>query len=206
MRSHRDHSREDELGWNNFSNIYKNLLPERDVNPKFLQKSYNTTIQNPALSKYFKTIQILQNDSNTKYYYHGTIALVSESIEPSKSKFLADKKVVMATDSMTLAILFTARWGLEDFELESRTNFGGISNFVLKEVRPDALEEKLGVSGYVYYLPSDKFKQTKVGSKQLLWGHGFISMSPVKIIKKIIVNNVLEELMSRNDIKIVKYG
>ncbi|UCG53191.1 MAG: hypothetical protein JSW58_06455 [Candidatus Latescibacterota bacterium] len=183
----------------------ENIFPERSRDPRNLVRSHVAmgSESHGGLAAYFDDLTKEYMKGEKVHYFHGTIASIDGEIEPSKSVAMGDRKVVMATDVFSIAVLFIARWGSEDFELHSDVYpKDGKPFFVLRERRVGALKERLDVPGYVYWVPPDSFKP----GGALLGGHGFVSDKPVKIARKHHIASVLKYLRGRKDLKMVAYG
>ncbi len=130
--------------------------------------------------------------------YHGTIASIDGTINPSKSVDLNQEKAVLATNKKFIALAFIPRWGDEDLTL-GRTND---NNYYLKEKYSGAFKEIFqGLKGYIYHVDSSGFESDpRLKMKEVI----FASKNPVKILKKEVINDVWAQLKNFSELKLIQ--
>lgn len=130
-------------------------------------------------------------------YYHGSPLRISGILFPGPSHVLGGDEAVFASNSREVAVAFTCRWTDDDIE------FGVHDDDVLylKERKPNAFDV-FKQSGYLYHVSSITFESDhRLG----LQGYEFISHSPVRILKRIHIEDVLSELQNTS-IRMDKYN
>lgn len=130
------------------------------------------------------------------YYYHGSTHKLN-ILKPRNSKVIDNEKAVFATNNKDIAVIFIPKWTDCDIDLGF---YKGIP--YASEQYPDAFNKLKDVSGYLYYVPKDKFNSdNRLGMKR----HEFICRDNVKVQKTEEIKDVYKYL-KKSSINLVTYS
>ena len=117
--------------------------------------------------------------------YHGSKYLIEGELEPRMS--FACKKLVYATDNYFYALVRAGNFDMTKFLIKEDYNGEG-KPYQLVEIVPGAFEEVFNRMGYIYEVDERSF----VSSGDI---NEFVSEINVGIEKRIVINNVYEEML-----------
>lgn len=126
--------------------------------------------------------------------YHGSNHKIEYEIEPRVSFDL--KPLVYATDDYRYALLRSGKFDPEKFLIKEDYN-GSEYPICLIEIAPNAFKEVFNTAGYIYLVNKDQFEPLRQNE--------FVSIEPVKIKSRILIENVLEEILNSPDFKLIYY-
>ena len=117
--------------------------------------------------------------------YHGSKYFIEDELEPRLS--FACKKLVYATDNYFYALVRAGNFDMTKSLI--REDYNGVNKpYQLVEVVPGAFGEVFNCKGYIYEVDDRTF----VNSIDI---NEFVSESNVKIKKRIVIENVYEEIL-----------
>jgi len=134
--------------------------------------------------------------------YHGSPHL-ADTLEPKNEHGDPDIQAsIFATPERTFALPYVGRkWSDRDFN-QSTWGKGDISEMIIREMRPGALEETYkGVPGYLYHLADKDFE--RLGRSGSIWE--VVSKKPVKPLKVERIADALKEMQADPRIRLEKY-
>lgn len=117
--------------------------------------------------------------------YHGSKYFIEDELEPRLS--FACKKLVYATDNYFYALVRAGNFDMTKFLIREDYN-GTDKPYQLVEIVPGAFKEVFNCKGYIYEVDERLF----VSSGDI---NEFVSEVNVKIEKRIVIENVYEEML-----------
>lgn len=125
-----------------------------------------------------------------KYYYHGSprrLVSVNTPLIPHESRVVNNEKVVFATDRFAVALTCCQNWRDDDFQ-QGTVN----GKLYFKEMEKGNFKKFYeGKEGYIYVVHRTQFR-----TDDRLTRFEFISNQPVRVVKTIFIQNILETLKS----------
>lgn len=125
--------------------------------------------------------------------YHGSSKEL-KILQPMPSKVVNGEKVVFATDTKDISVIFIPKWSDCDLDLGYYKN-----NLYVIEQYPNAFDLLRNVKGFVYTVNKDSFvSDQRLGMKS----HEFISREPVEIKTIEDIDDVYAHLLNSSIIMI----
>lgn len=118
-----------------------------------------------------------------KYLYHGSHTNIEdEYLQPHIS--FDYKPLVYATDNQWYALARCGKFDIEDFAIKEEY-IDSCHKYILVELRKNAFKDVFDTDGYIYFVNEEDFEYN---------GHEYVTSSPVKIRRKLYVDNVWEKM------------